>query len=152
MKKPDFQYETWIRTTSQQLWEAITSPEFTRQYFHGMAIDSDWVPGSPVRFRYPDGRVGVEGEIIESQPYCRLAYTWRFLHDSALAAEQPSRVDWEIEAKEGVCRLRVSHTGFAAGSRVLPMITEGWSPILCSLKSLLETGAALADVPSAPAA
>ena len=152
MTNPDYQYEIWIRTTPQRLWQAITTAEFTRQYFHGMAIESDWTPGSPVLFRYPDGRVGVEGSIIESEPHSRLAYTWRFVHEPALAAEEPSRVDWAIEAKEGVCRLRVSHTGFAAGSRVLPMVSEGWSPILCSLKTLLETGNALADVPSAPAA
>jgi uncharacterized protein YndB with AHSA1/START domain len=140
MSKPEFVYETRIRTTPERLWEAITSGAFTRRYFHAMAIDADWTPGSPVVFRYEDGRPGVEGEVLEAIPGRRLVYTWRFVFDEALAKEQASRVAFEIERRGPSCRLRVVHDRFAPDSRVLPMISEGWAPILCSLKSLLETG------------
>ena len=62
MSKPEFIYETWIRTTPERLWEAITSTAFTRKYFHAMAIESEWTPGAPVVFRYEDGRPGVEAQ------------------------------------------------------------------------------------------
>ena len=140
MSKPDFVYETWIRTTPERLWEALTSSAFTCRYFHAMAIESDWAPGSPVVFRYEDGRPGVEGEVLEAIPGRRLVYTWRFVFDEALARERPSRVAFEIERRGSNCRLRVVHDQFAPDSRVLPMIREGWAPIICSLKSLLETG------------
>lgn len=138
--KPDYLYETYIRTTPERLWEAITSAEFTRRYFHGMEIRSDWKVGAAVTFHYPDGKAGVGGELLEYDPPRRLAYTWRFLFDEALAAEAPSRVTYEIEPRGATCLLRVIHDRFPAGSKVLPMISEGWAPILCSLKSLLETG------------
>ena len=152
MSKPEFMYEIWIGATPDAIWEAITQPEFTRRYFHGMAIESEWVPGSPLTFRYPDGRAGVEGVIVEAVRPRRLVYTWRFVFDRELAAEAASTVAWEIAEEGPACRLRVTHTGFSPDSRTLPMITEGWSPILCSLKSLLETGEPLAGVPSETAA
>lgn len=157
MSKPDFVYETWIRTTPERLWEAITSSAFTRRYFHEMAIESDWTPGAPVVFRYDDGRPGVEGEVLEAIPGERLVYTWRFVFDETLARERASRVAFEIEQRGPSCRLRVVHDQFEPDSRVLPMISEGWAPIICSLKSLLETGEPLtiedrADCGSEPAA
>lgn len=143
MIKPAYMYETWIRTTPERLWEALTSPAFTRQYFHAMTIESDWTPGAPVRFLYDDGRPGVEGEVLVVEPYSELTYTWRFVFDEAYSRERPSRVSFEIDQRGPSCRLRVIHDDFDADSLVLPMISAGWSSIICSLKSLLETGAAL---------
>jgi len=143
MSKPEYLYETWIRTTPERLWEALTSPAFTRQYFHAMTIESDWTPGAPVRFLYDDGRPGVEGIVLAVEPCTRLSYSWRFVFDEKYAQERPSRVSFEIEQRGPSCRLRVIHDDFDADSLVLPMISAGWSSIVCSLKSLLETGAAL---------
>lgn len=140
MNKPDYVYETYIRTTPERLWKAITSAEFTRQYFHGMAIESDWTPGGPVVFRYEDGRPGVEGQVLEAEPTRLLRYTWRFVYDEELARERPSRVSFEIEPQGAVCRLRVTHDDFDPHSKVLPLVSQGWAPLICSLKSLLETG------------
>lgn len=143
MKNPEHIYQTHIRTTPQRLWEAITSPEFTRQYFHRMHIDCDWKPGSAVKFRYEDGRVGCEGTLLDCVPPKLLRYTWRFLFDEQLAKERPSTVTFEIEPAGENCRLRVTHNDFDADSKVFPMISEGWSEVISSLKSLLETGTAL---------
>ena len=144
MNEPNHVYRAWIRATPERIWQAITSPEFTRQYFHNMIIESEWEVGSPVVFRYPDdGRVGVEGKVLEHEPPSRLAYTWRFTFDPEVAAERPSRVTWTIEPRGEVTLLTVVHDDFDPDSRVLPMVTEGWSEVICSLKSLLETGEAL---------
>lgn len=140
MSKPEHIYETYIRSTPERIWEAITTAAFTRQYFHNMLIESDWTTGAPVVFKYEDGRTGVEGEVLEAIRPTRLSYTWRFVFDETLAKERPSRVTFEIEPKGDVCCLRMTHDEFDADSKVLPMISQGWAPILCSLKSLLETG------------
>ena len=140
MSKPEHVYETFIRAEANDIWEAITSAAFTRRYFHAMAVKSSWTPGAPVRFVYEDGRTGVEGEVLEADAPTRLVYTWRFVYDEELAKERPSRVAYDIEAMGGVCRLRVTHDDFDPDSKVLPMMSQGWSAILCSLKSLLETG------------
>lgn len=140
MKRLEHVYETYIRATPQRIWEAITSAEFTRQYWHRMSVDSAWTPGAPVRFLYEDGRVGCEGEILECQPPRRLSYTWRFLFEEGLAAERPSTVVFEIKPMGEACRLRVTHGDFDPDSKVYPMISDGWAEVICSLKSLLETG------------
>lgn len=140
MKRPEHVYETYIRSTPERIWKAITTAEFTRQYFHRMAVESDWKTGSPVRFLYDDGRVGCEGVVREYDPPRRLSYTWRFLFDDALAKERPSTVQFEITPVGDACRLRIVHSDFDADSKVYPMISEGWAEVASSLKSLLETG------------
>lgn len=144
MNRPEHVYETYIRSTPERIWKAITTPEFTRQYFHRMAVETDWRIGSPVKFLFADGRVGCEGVVKECDPPRRLSYTWRFLFDEALAGERPSTVVFEITPMGDVCRLRITHGDFDPDSRVYPMICEGWAEVVSSLKSLLETGQPLA--------
>ncbi len=143
MNKPSHVYETFIRATSDHIWSALTNPEFTRQYFHGTAATSDWQPGSAVRYLNADGSVAVEGEVLEAQPPERLVITWRVRYNEEMSQEPASRVVFDIEPLGDVCRLRVTHDQFAPDSLVYPHIASGWSGILCSLKSLLETGEAL---------
>ena len=140
MSRPSHVYVTYIAATAEQVWEGLTSPEFTRRYFHNTSVESDFRPGSPVVFRNPDGTVAVDGEVLAAERPRQLAITWQVRYDAELAQEQPSRVCFEIDAAEGMCRLTVIHDGFEEGSRVFERIREGWAPILCSLKSLLETG------------
>ncbi|MCZ6561230.1 MAG: SRPBCC family protein [Gammaproteobacteria bacterium] len=139
--KPEYIYEIFIRTTPEKLWEALTSAAFTRLYFHNTEINSDWKVGSPVVFnRANDGGIAVEGEILAADKPRLLSYTWRALYDEDMAAESHSRLTFEIEEMPGVCRLRIVHDDFDADSKTYEQVSQGWSAIICSLKSLLETG------------
>jgi len=142
MDKPMHVYQTYIHTTPERLWQAITRGEITRRYFHQTAVESTWQTGSPVIYRQPDGTVAVEGEVVAAEPPRRLQMTWSFRngHDAEAIADPPSRVTWEIEPVDGVCKLTLVHDGFASETATYRSIREGWTPILASLKSLLETG------------
>lgn len=140
MSRPQHVYTTFIAATPEAVWRALTSAEFTRQYFHHTAVESDFREGSPVLFRNPDGSVAVEGKVLAAEEPHYLAFTWHVRYDPELETERPSRVCFEIDAMEGMTRLTVIHDEFEQGSKVYERIREGWAPILCSLKSLLETG------------
>jgi len=65
MAKSTFIYTIYIRTSAERLWEALTSPEFTKQYWFGMQLQTDWKAGSPWRLLFPDGRLADTGEVLE---------------------------------------------------------------------------------------
>jgi uncharacterized protein YndB with AHSA1/START domain len=141
MKKPQYVYETFIRASAEEVWQGLTSPEFTKRYFYATEVSSDWRAGSRITYTNTEGgKTVVEGEVLECEPPTRLTFTWRALWSEQAAAEEPSRVSFQVEPMEGVCRLRVVHDSFPEGSRVFEEVSQGWSGILCSLKSLLETG------------
>ena len=148
MSKPKHVYQIYIRTTPEQLWRAITDGEMTRRYFHSTAIESNFKAGSPVVWRLPDGSAAVEGEIVEADPPRKLVTTWAFRFSPETAGDPPSRVSWEIEPVEesDVVKLTLVHDGFATETATSRAVGPGWNPILCSLKSLLETGEPLAKV------
>jgi uncharacterized protein YndB with AHSA1/START domain len=136
-------YEIYIRTTAERLWEAITSGEVTRRYFHRTRIGSDWRVGSPVVFHRLNGSVAVDGVVKICEPPRVLEYTWNVRYDEERAGEEPSLVRWEIEPLEGECRLTVLHS-FREESKTFREVRSGWNGVLSSLKSLLETGRPLA--------
>ncbi|MEE8118932.1 MAG: SRPBCC family protein [Gammaproteobacteria bacterium] len=137
-------YQTYIRSSADKIWQALTDPEFTVQYFHATRVQSSWQSGSTIEYLMPDDSVAVTGEVIECNPPSRLAITWQAKYSPELANEPPSRVVFEItELEDGVCRLSVTHDNFQPGSKTFEQIQPGWDPILCSLKSLLETGSAM---------
>lgn len=147
--KPKFVYVTLIATTPEKLWEALTNPEFTAQYWGGTRLESDWKVGSNIDFRWR-GEVVHHDSILECDPPRRLSYTFHPLHDAELRVEAPSRVTFEIEDFTGQTRqnqktvkLTVTHDEFPADSKVFPKISQGWPDILSSLKSFLETGQAI---------
>ncbi len=134
----------YIRTTAAALWDALTRPEFTRQYYVGMEIKADLRPGGRFDYyhRFEEHRrhgTGLEGVVIEVVPHQRLVHTF----EPKFISDLPSRVCYEIEQVGPVCKLTVTHDEFPAGGPTLEVVREGWPPILSSLKSLLETGAAL---------
>jgi uncharacterized protein YndB with AHSA1/START domain len=134
------------------VWQAITDPEFTRQYLHGTAFDSPPVAGQPFHTSLADGGAAVDGTVEVCDPPHRLVHTWHTLYDPELAAEPASRVEWEIEpAGEGLTRLRLVHGDLALSPKTWTNVEHGWVWILDGLKTLLETGSPLPPVTSATA-
>ena len=140
MSKPEFVYTTFINTTPEKLWHALTDMAFTESYWFGCKLVSDWTVGSPMQM-VRAGKVLNECVILESDPPRRLVYSWLTVFDEAMKQERPSRVAFVLEpTTRGAVKLTVTHDGFAEGSKTLPSISEGWPLVLSSLKSMLETG------------
>jgi uncharacterized protein YndB with AHSA1/START domain len=135
-------YSVFIRATPEQVWDAITKPEFTTRYFHGTRIESTFEPGAPYLSLAGDGdETLVDGEVLESDPPRMLKHTWRALYDPETASEPFSRVTWEIEPQEGgVTKLTVVHDQLEAAPKTAESVAGGWSYVLSGLKTLLETG------------
>jgi uncharacterized protein YndB with AHSA1/START domain len=141
MTAPRHIFQTFVRATPQQVWQAITDPDFTRRYFHRTAIESTFAVGAPVRYVLPDGSEAVTGEIEVVEPERRLVMTWRVLYDAELAEEPPSRVEWVLTpGEDGVTRVTTIHRDLALSPGTSMSVGTGWPWILDSLKSLLETG------------
>lgn len=140
MPESRFDYVIYIRTTPEKLWEGLTSPELTRQYWAETWQESDWKPGSSWRIMIPDGRVGDAGEIVECSPGKRLVVTWENQFVPELKEEGPSRLIYELEPAGSAVKLSLSHTIERENSKLIAAVATGWPALLSSLKSLLETG------------
>jgi uncharacterized protein YndB with AHSA1/START domain len=129
-------YSVFILATPEQIWDAITKSDFTQQYFYGASID--------VR----DGRrfcsigdMDWNEEVLEADPPRKLVHGWVSAYDPDLAAEEPSRVTWEIEPQDGgVSKLSVVHDQLEHAPQTAANVAGGWMYILSGLKTLLETG------------
>lgn len=143
MDRDRFVYVTYIRTTPDKLWAALTEPEFTRAYWFGCRLESGWTPGSDWRIILPDGRIADSGEVVEAEKPRRLVVKWRHELMPDLHAEGFSRCTFEIEPIGTSVKLVVTHEIDVAGSKLIQAVSGGWPQILSSLKSLLETGEAL---------
>ncbi len=148
MTNQDFVYTTYIKSTPEKVWAAITTPEFTRQYW-GHELISDWKKGSKWHSVPTDEKrdKGIVGEIMESGPPKRLVLTWA----DPDKPEDDSRVTFEIDTIEDMVRLNVIHGNFKPGSIMATKIVIGWPLVLSSMKSFLETGKAI-DVMNVKAA
>jgi uncharacterized protein YndB with AHSA1/START domain len=141
-------YSVFIRATPEEIWEAITKPEFTAKYFHGTELVVVPEAGRPYQcFAAGREQLLVEGEVLEADPPNRLVHTWLALYDEETAQEQPSRVTWEIERRDGgFSRLTVVHDQLEAAPKTAENVSgDGWMFVLSGLKTLLETGKPLAD-------
>jgi uncharacterized protein YndB with AHSA1/START domain len=145
MSKPEFVYVTYIRTTQERLWSALTTKEFTQQYWLGAYCESDWRPGSPWKLQFADGKIADSGEILEIDPPRRLVIKWRNEWSEELKAEGYSTCTFEIEAVEGTeaMKLTVIHSIDRPESAFIRAVSGGWPRILSNLKSLLETGSVI---------
>ena len=137
-------YQVFIKATPEAIWDAITKPEFTQQYFHGSRIEI-----TPERRRSfsPDGsEAWGEGAVTEFDPPRKLVHEWRSGYDPELAAEEPSRVTWEIEPQEGdLSLLTVVHDKLEGAPKTAASVAgQGWMMVISGLKTLLETGKPLA--------
>jgi uncharacterized protein YndB with AHSA1/START domain len=138
-----FVYVTYIVSTPEKVFEAITRPDVTRRYW-GHENVSDWTPGSKwEHIRDNDERtVNIVGEVVESTPPSRLIVTWANASEEA-DPDAYSRVTFEVEPYNDMVRLTVSHDDLVVGSGMAAGVTKGWPIVLSSLKSLLETGEGL---------
>jgi len=160
MEKAQFVYTTFIRTTQEQLWQALTDPSFTRRYWN-TTFETTWNAGSTMTWEFDGVRMAdPEQVVLESDPYRLLSYTWHtFTPEFAmkvgldedlrtqLLSEDRSKVTFTLEPQPGgkVVKLTVIHEAGESGSTVVGMVSEGWPSLLSSLKTLLETGEALPD-------
>ena len=135
-----FVYVTFIRTTPEKLWAALTSPEFTKQYWFGMHQETAWKAGSSWQLVFPDGRVADTGEIVAIDPPKRLVLKWRNEFMPELKSEGYSRCTIELEPVDKAVKLTVTHVMDRAESQFIEKVSGGWPRILSNLKSLLETG------------
>jgi uncharacterized protein YndB with AHSA1/START domain len=143
MGKSQFVYVIYIRTSPEKLWEALTKPEFTRQFWCETWQECDWKQGTSWKLITPDGRAIDSGEVIEIVPHKRLVVSWRKETIPAMHAEGHSRLTYELEQHGDTVKLIVTHTMDRDNSKLIQAVSSGWPPILSSLKSMLETGESL---------
>ena len=142
--KPTHVFEIYIQTTPEHLWEALTESDFTTQYYYASTIESDFKPGSDFRMTLPDGTEAIRGEVVEAEPGKRLVTTFDARWDDGVAADEPSRISWDIEPQGESVKLKVTHDGFAGETETYRQVAGGMPYILSGLKTLLETGKPLA--------
>lgn len=153
----DFVYTTYIATTPEQLWQALTERAFTERYW-GVALTSDWTAGARVTWEFAGATMDDRDQVVlvADRPR-RLSYTWHAVTPAfidavggeddewtAAAAEPLSQVTFDIEPAGAMVKLTVTHGGFGPGSVIRDGVSQGWPSILSSLKTLLETGEPLA--------
>jgi uncharacterized protein YndB with AHSA1/START domain len=141
MAKSTFVYVTYIRTTPERLWSALTDDaDFMKQYWFGVHCESEWKAGSRWQMLYPDGAVVDSGQIVEAEPPRRLVIRWRNQWNPELNAEGDSLCTMELEPNGGAVKLSITHTIEREASKLITAVSGGWPKILSNLKSLLETG------------
>ena len=125
-----------------KLWEALTTPEFMKQYWLDVCAESDWTQGSAWKLILPDGRIADTGNIEEAEPGKRLVIKWRNEWKPEFKAEGYSRCTMELEQVDGAVKLSLTHVMDVADSKFITEgVSNGWPKILSNLKSFLETGA-----------
>ena len=137
----DFVYVTYIKATPQKVWAAITTPEFTRQYWGGLANVSAWKAGSTWQHvtKGDQPETYITGKVLECVPAKRLVLSWAEPDN----LKDKSRVTFEIEPMDDMVCLKVTHDQFKAGSTMHGRVSGGWPRVLSSLKTFLETGKGL---------
>jgi len=141
MSKPEFIYTTYIETTPEKLWLALTDGDFTERYWFGHRVASAWEIGSPYKFSKQD-KTTIAGKVLAFEPPKRLSYTWDPCISDA-ERERTSRVTFDIEPRGKVVKLTVTHDNLDEGGKTFRDISGGWPMVIASLKSLLETGESL---------
>lgn len=133
--KPDFVFSTYIRTTPDRLWDALTNPEMTQQFYYGGRVQAELRPGGNFSYLAPNGEINLHGEVIEIDPPRKLVTTFRATW--AEAGGETTRVMYEIEPMGEVCKFTMTHFDYEKSKAG---VEEGWPIIVAGLKTLLETG------------
>ena len=148
MARSTFVYVTYIRTTPEKLWSALTTDvEFMKRYWFGVRCESEWTAGSAWKMVHPDGRVSDAGEILEAEPPRRLVIRWQNHFKPELEAEGESFCTMQLEPIGSAVKLSITHTIDREPSKLIETVSGGWPKILANLKSLLETGSIVLNDP-----
>jgi uncharacterized protein YndB with AHSA1/START domain len=148
MARSTFVYVTYIRTTPEKLWSALTHDvDFMKQYWFGTHCDSQWTPGSSWKMLSSDGSVTDAGTIVEAESPRRLVIRWQHQKKPELKAEGESLCTIELEPSGTAVKLSITHTIEREPSTLIAAVSGGWPKILSNLKSLLETGSAVLQDP-----
>jgi uncharacterized protein YndB with AHSA1/START domain len=147
MPNSTFVYVTYIRTTPEKLWSALTDAEFMPRYWFGVRCESGWTAGSSWKMAYLDGLITDDGQIIEADPPRQLVIRWQHQKRPDLKAEGISHCTMELESNGPAVKLSITHTIEREHSKFIAAVSVGWPMILSNLKSLLETGSIVLDKP-----
>src|SRR5665213_809066 len=143
--KPMTVYSIYIAATPERLWEALTSAEFSRKYFFGNTVEVELKVGGAYVVRQPDGALHISGEVVECDAPRKLAFTFNVNWPALIEKLGPTLVTYEIEPAGDAVRLTMTEShDRPLSDDILSGGRSGWPAILSSLKSLLETGQALA--------
>jgi len=140
MARSTFVYVTYIRTTPEKLWSALTDAEFIKQYWFGVHCESEWTAGSSWKLKSGDGEIMDSGEIIEADPPRRLVIRWQNKNKPELTIEGESQCTIEVEQSGTAVKLSITHTIEREPSKFIAAVSGGWPKVISNLKSLLETG------------
>jgi len=147
MPRSTFVYVTYIQTTPEKLWSALTNAEFAKQYWFGCHCESEWTAGSPWKLVSPGGEILDAGEIVEAKPPRRLVIRWQQQKKPELKAEGASLCTMEIEPSGTAVKLSITHVIEREPSKFIEAVAGGWPKVISNLKSLLETGSAALQEP-----
>ena len=141
MARSTFVYVTYIRTTPEKLWSALTDAQFMKQYWFGNHCESQWKAGSAWKMVSGEGKLIDAGEVVEADPPRRLVIRWRNQFRPELKEEGDSLCTMELEPSGSAVKLSITHSIEREGSKFIEALSGGWPKVISNLKSLLETGA-----------
>ena len=147
MARSTFVYVSYIRTTPEKLWSALTDAEWMKQYWFGVHAESQWTAGSSWKNVSPQGEILDAGEIVEAEPPRRLVIRWQNQFKPELKAEGDSLCTMDIALSGAAVKLTITHTIERAPSKFFDAVSGGWPKVISNLKSLLETGSVIMDDP-----
>jgi uncharacterized protein YndB with AHSA1/START domain len=146
--KPRFVYVTYIKSTRERVWQALTDSAMVPEYWFGHRIESDWKVGGLIKF-YDGDQLVHDDALLKCEPPSELSYSWRPLH-KGFESETASRVTFTLEEAGAHVKLTLVHDEFMPGGKMLDAVSTGWPVVLSGLKSLLETGKALGGLRPPP--
>jgi uncharacterized protein YndB with AHSA1/START domain len=161
MEKPEFVYVSYIRTTPEKLWEALTNGDFSVKYWMGFRIEVELKVGGNVRILPPNNPEiygDHAGKVLTCEPCRKLTYTFvtkdKDRPEITQKRQGPSRVTYEITPMGPLVKFRLIHENLLPEDiekdpNKFTGINNGWPAIMSSLKSLLETGEAIPFAPCA---
>ena len=140
MRAPESGGASFIRTTPERLWSALTDVDFIKQYWFGMRCESQWTAGSSWKLVSGDGQILDAGEIVEAVAPRRLVIRWQNQFKPEIKAEGESLCTMELEPSGSAVKLSITHTIEREPSKFIDAVSGGWPKVISNLKSLLETG------------